>query len=91
MTAEPCDIKILDRLVVVNLNIAIWTARKKLTAADFGGVELPPEELASWGSKKVCDPESLRIFGTLKSRAVSHLDRIGIRFLGGWARTCSVK
>ena len=85
MTPEPCDIKILDRLVAVNLNIAIWTARKKLTAADFGGAELPPEELASWGSKKICDPEALRIFGTLKSRAVSQLERIGIRFLGGWA------
>ena len=85
MTPEPCDIKILDRLVAVNLNITIWTARRKLTAADFGGAELPPEELASWGSKKICDPEALRIFGTLKSRAVSQLDRIGIRFLGGWA------
>lgn len=85
MTPNPCDIKILDRLTVVNLSVAIWTARKKLTAADFGGAELPPEELASWGSKKVCDPEVLRIFGTLKSRAVSQLDRIGIRFLNGWA------
>lgn len=85
MTPEPCDLKILDRLSVVNLNVTIWTARKKLTAADLGGAELPPEELASWGSKKICDPEALRIFGTLKSRAVSHLDRIGIRFLGGWA------
>ena len=85
MTPEPCDIKILDRLSVVNLNVTIWTARKKLTAADFGGAELPPEELASWGSKKICDPEALRIFGTLKSRAVKQLDRVGIRFLSGWA------
>lgn len=85
MTPEPCNINILNRLTVVNLNVAIWTARKKLTAADFGGAELPPEDLASWGSKKVCDPESLRIFGTLKSRAVSQLDKVGIRFLGGWA------
>ena len=85
MTPKPCNIKILDHLVAVNLNVTIWTARKKLTAADFGGAELPPEELASWGSKKICDPEDLRIFGTLKSRAVSQLDRIGIRFLSGWA------
>ncbi|UQZ88026.1 DUF3150 domain-containing protein [Deltaproteobacteria bacterium Smac51] len=85
MNTVPCEMKILDRLVAVNLSVAIWTARKKLTAADFGGAELPPEELASWGSKKVCDPERLRIFSTLKSRAVSQLDKIGIRFLGGWA------
>ena len=85
MTAIPCDMKILDRLVAVNLSVTIWTARRKLTAADFGGAELPPEELASWGSKKICDPEALRIFNTLKSRAVAHLDRVGVRFLGGWA------
>ncbi|UQZ90622.1 DUF3150 domain-containing protein [Deltaproteobacteria bacterium Smac51] len=85
MAAIPCDMKILDRLVAVNLSVTIWTARRKLTAADFGGAELPPEELASWGSKKICDPEALRIFNTLKSRAVAHLDKIGVRFLGGWA------
>jgi hypothetical protein len=79
------NITVLDRLVAVNLSITIWSARKKLTAADFGHATLPPEELASLGSKKICDPERLRIFGTLKSRAVSRLDSLGIRFLGGWA------
>ena len=79
------DIKILDRLTAVNLNVSIWTARRKLTAEDFGGIELPPEELASLGSKKICDPERLRIFSTLKARAVNQLDRVGVRFLGGWA------
>jgi hypothetical protein len=85
MTQDDGHLTILDRLMAVNLNITIWSARKKLTAADFGGVELPPEELASLGSKKICDPERLRIFGTLKSRAVTKLDSLGIRFLGGWA------
>jgi hypothetical protein len=79
------DITILDNLVVLNLDVKIWTARKKLTPADFGGAELPPEELASLGSKKICDPKELRIFGTLKARAVNLLDRTGVRFLGGWA------
>ncbi|WP_272699202.1 DUF3150 domain-containing protein [Desulfovibrio sp. Fe33] len=46
--------------------------------------KLPPEELASLGSKKICDPKELRIFGTLKARAVNLLDRTGVRFLGGW-------
>ena len=85
MTQTDNHLTILDRLVAVNLNVTIWSARKKLTAADFGGVELPPEELASLGSKKICDPERLRIFTTLKARAVSRLDSLGIRFLGGWA------
>ncbi|CCH49475.1 DUF3150 domain-containing protein [Pseudodesulfovibrio piezophilus] len=78
------DITILDNLIALNLDVKIWTARKKLTHADFGGAELPPEELASLGSKKIRDPRELRIFGTLKARAVSLLDRTGVRFLGGW-------
>lgn len=78
------DVQVLKHLMVLNLDVSIWSARKKLTPSDFGGVELPPEELASLGSKKICNPKNLRIFGTLKSRAVTILDRIGVRFLGGW-------
>jgi len=78
------DITVLDNLIALNLDVKIWTARKKLTTTDFGGAELPPEELASLGSKKICDPKELRIFGTLKARAVNLLDRTGVRFLGGW-------
>jgi hypothetical protein len=85
MKTVPTDIKILDRLTAVNLNVTIWTARKKLTPDDIGGVELPPEELASLGNKKICDPEKLRVFSALKARAVTCLGRIGVRFLGGWA------
>ncbi|WP_207261905.1 DUF3150 domain-containing protein [Desulfovibrio sp. Huiquan2017] len=79
------DITVLDNLMAINLDVSIWTARKKLTPADFGGAALPPDDLASLGSKKVCDPTELRIFGTLKARAVNLLDRTGVRFLGGWA------
>ncbi len=79
------EIKILDQIVAVNLNVNIWSAKTKLRPEDFNHAELPPEYLASLGSKKVCDPKDLRIFGTLKARAVSLLDKHGIRFLGGWA------
>lgn len=78
-------ITVLDHLVVVNLDIHIWTARKKLVPLDLGGAELPPEDLASLGSKRICNPEDLRTFGTLKARAVNLLERNGIRFLSGWA------
>jgi len=79
------DIQAIDHLVVVNLDIHIWTARKKLVPLDLGGADLPPEDLASLGSKRVCNPEDLRSFSTLKARAVNVLERNGIRFLGGWA------
>lgn len=85
----------LDNIVALNLDVHIWSARKKLAPADFGSADLPPEQLASLGSKRICDPKDLRVFGTLKSRAVAMLDRIGVRFLGGWAipvdRTNEVK
>lgn len=83
------DITVLDNLVAVNLSVTIWSARRKLTAEDFSGgvstASLPPEELASLGSKRICNPADLRVFGTLKSRATTLLDRNGVRFLGGWA------
>ena len=79
------DITVLRQLTAIRLDVAIWTARKKLTAADFGSSDLPPEKLASLGSKRVCNPEDLRIFAALKARAVALLERTGVRFLGGWA------
>lgn len=79
------DIKVLHSLLALHLDVNIWTARKKLIPEDFSGAVLPPDDLASLGSKRICDPDSLSIFGTLKSRAVSLLDRHGVRFLGGWA------
>lgn len=79
------DIKVLSSLLALHLEVNIWTARKKLIPEDFAGTLLPPDDLASLGSKRICDPEDLTIFGTLKSRAVSLLDRHGVRFLGGWA------
>ncbi len=82
----PNSITILDSMKAVHLDVTIWSARKKLTVEDFGdGAEsLPPDELASLGSKRLCPKESLRIFGALKSRAVSILNRTGVKFLGGW-------
>ncbi len=79
------DIKVLGSLLALHLEVNIWTARKKLSPEDFDGAKLPPDDLASLGSKRVCDPEDLKVFGTLKARAVSLLDRHGVRFLGGWA------
>ena len=84
-TAIRFDIKILDSLVALNLNISVWSARKKMCLEDFGGAELPPEDLASLGSKRIADPDSLKVFSTLKARAFNYLDRHGIRFMSGWA------
>lgn len=79
------DITVLDRLLVINLDVHIWSARKKLLPQDVGNASLPPEELASLGSKRVCNPDELKTFATLKARATSLLERTGIRFLNGWS------
>ncbi len=79
------DVTVLDQLVVVNLDVHIWSARRKLMPLDLGNADLPPEDLASLGSKRICNPDELKSFATLKARAVSLLERNGIRFLSGWA------
>ena len=76
--------QVLNNMLAINLDVNIWSARRKLNPEDFQHGTLPPEQLASLGSKKICDPKELKIFGTLKSRAVSLLDKVGMRFLGGW-------
>ena len=84
MTPTPVPMTVLKSLTALRLDINIWSGCRKLTPADLASSSLPPERLASLGSKKVCNPEALRIFTTLKNRAVAVLDRCGVRFLGGW-------
>ena len=75
MTQLVSDIRILDNLLALNLNVSLWSARRKMSQEDLGGAELPPEDLASLGSKRIADPENLKVFGTLKARAFNYLDR----------------
>ena len=79
------DFTVLDKLLAVNLSITLWSARRKMTPEDMGGINLPPEDLASLGSKRIADPEKLKVFSSLKSRAFCFLDRHGVRFMSGWA------
>ena len=46
---------------------------------DFGGAELPPEDLASLGSKRIADPNSL------KAVSYTHLD-VYKRQPNSWAK-----
>ncbi len=79
--------RITDRLTLVMLDIAIWSGRKKLRAEDLhlSDGEIPPEELVSLGSKRVCDPEPLKAFHRIKQSAERACLRVGTRFLGGFA------
>ncbi len=81
------DIKVADKMLVMAPAITIWSARKKMNAEDYGldKDNLPPDEIASLGVKKLCPLEKLRPFAMLKARATSLLSRHGIPFLpGSW-------
>ena len=78
---------ITDRITLVMLDVRIWSGRKKLRPEDLhlSGGELPPEDLVSLGSKRVCDPEPLKVFSRIKQAAERVCLRVGTRFLGGFA------
>ena len=78
--------EITDQLTLVCLDVRIWSGRKKLRAEDLKlGTEMPPEELVSLGSKRVCNPEALRVFHRVKKAAERACLLVGTRFLGGFA------
>ena len=58
----------LDKVVCVSLDTHIWTARKKLRPEDLplAAGTLPPEEVASLGSKRVFDPKKIADVQQLK-------------------------
>ena len=79
---------ILDQLVLVKVDASIYGARKKLRKEDLllvEGSQLPPEDLASLGSKRLLDPEQLAVFNRLKKEADRICLRVGTRFMGGYA------
>ena len=81
------DIKVADKMLVVAPDIRIWSARTKMQPEDYGVDKdnLPPDDIATLGVKKLCPPEKLAVFGKLKSRAVSLLSRVGVPFMpGSW-------
>lgn len=77
--------QVLDKVIVINLDISLWSGRKKLRPEDLKGVNLPPDKLASLGSKRVYDPEALNVFANLKAKAERACLKAGTRFLSGYA------
>lgn len=82
------NIQDLNFLTMVRLDVSVWSGRAKLRKEDLSEDiqgELPPEDMATLGSKRLYDPGHLKIFNTLKARAAGVLDKKAVRFLGGWA------
>jgi len=78
----------LERVEIIALDISIWSGETRLRPEDIRlgkGGKLPPEKVASLGSKKIIDPEDLKAFRMLKKQAERKCEAVGIRFLGGFA------
>ena len=77
---------VLNEVVCVNLDIRIWSGKKRLSAADLEVSEaaLPPQDLATLGSKKLCDPMVLLPLHRIEQHAQEACRRIGVRFLSGY-------
>lgn len=69
---------------VINLDISIWTGKARLQRNEIDDTNLPPEALATLGSKKLFDPEKLKRFHGIKSSAFAACNKVGVRFLSGW-------
>ncbi len=77
---------VLNNVIVISLDVHIWSGRKKLRPEDLmASGALPPERLVSLGSKKIFDPDALKPFAEVKREAESLCLSHGVRFLKGFA------
>lgn len=82
--------EITGNLVLITLEVHIWSGRQRLEKEDLIRAnpafrQLPERELASLGSVKLCDPEDLKQFHTIKGKAERALKRRGLRLAGARA------
>ena len=76
----------LNDVIVVSLDVRIWSGRKKLRPEDLTtSGRLPPKDLVSLGSKKIFDPKALKPFADVKRKAETRCQAIGVRFARAFA------
>ncbi|MDY0362791.1 MAG: DUF3150 domain-containing protein [Desulforegulaceae bacterium] len=75
------------KLICVNVSVSMWAGKKVIRPEDLGldSAELPPQKLANFGQKKVCNPEDLRDFARIRQQTFHSLEQTGVKFLGGFA------
>jgi len=80
--------EILNNLVCVWVDCTMWCGRKKLCIEDLNNVseaDIPPEDLATLGSKRIFPKEPLQPFYALRKRTERLCLSVGTRFMGGFA------
>ena len=80
--------QILNQMSVISVDCSVWSGARRLKPEDLSlgqGGQLPPDDVVSLGSKKLCDREVLKPFLRLREQACRVCSREGVRFLGGYA------
>ncbi len=83
-----------ESMILLIIDFDLWTGQTKLRPEDikFGvGGEVPPKDLAILGSKKIVDPGTLKEFGNIKKDLIRKIERIGLKFMGGYLVPTSQK
>lgn len=78
---------VLNQVILFSPQINCWTARRKLHRDDIlvDASKLPPQSLASLGSKWICNPKRVMVFQTIRSAVHRACLEVGVKFLGGYA------
>ena len=63
------NVSYMNNCVYLKLDISIWTGKARLTPEDIPNAvaDMPPEALATLGSKRIFDPQALRPFNAAKT------------------------
>ncbi|SMP83098.1 Protein of unknown function [Desulfonatronum zhilinae] len=65
------------------LDIRTWSGSKNLKPEDFSGVELPPDELVSLGSKRLHNREAFRPIQAVRTKTLSYLEGVAVSLYSG--------
>lgn len=75
--------QIFDHSIGIILDIKIWSGSKNLKPEDFKGIELPPDELISLGSKRIHNKDTLKPIQAVRTRAVTFMESMAVSLYGG--------
>ncbi|MEW5511823.1 DUF3150 domain-containing protein [Pseudomonas asiatica] len=78
------QISVLSKILLVGIQVNVWSARKKLEPKDLGldPKVIPPAELASLGTLRSINPEDIQAFEKLRRKAKRTVEKMGLRFMG---------
>jgi hypothetical protein len=81
------NISVLDRTVCLQLVVSMWSGKRRLRKEDLGGAAdlMPPDDLTSLGSLKLCDPKIVMKLNNIKRAAERDCRSACVEFMGGYA------